>query len=448
MGDHSGLKPGALTGLLSLVTDIKKGEAKRALALTLNFFLLFTAYYTIKPIREALILSLENGAEIKSAASGYQALAFMVIVPVYSVVASRFSGRGILIFVYLFLTSNLFVFIYLNTISFQYLSVLFFLWVGMFNLLTISQTWSLCNDIYTEEQGKRLFPLIAFGAASGAVFGPLVFGSVTSSDSLTWPLLIAAALLIACSALVRFSTPEQTAKQLPVSLESTWKRLSGGFGLVFTNRYLVLIAFLVLIINLVNTNSEYMLGKLVAEHAKEQVAAGLAEGATVNMVIGAFFARFFFWVNLIVLVMQLFVVSRVVRYYGVHAALFALPILALLSYSIILILPILPIIRVVKIMENATDYSLNNTSREILFLPLSRNEKYKAKIAIDTFFWRGGDALSNVAVRIITGIFGLGITAFAGLNAVLVIVWLFIVYRIMAYRRKNLPNSRLGGNPS
>jgi AAA family ATP:ADP antiporter len=438
MSDHSASKPGALTSVLSLVTNIKKGEAKRALALTLNFFLLFTAYYTIKPIREALILSLENGAEIKSNASGYQALAFMVIVPLYSALASRFSGRGILIFIYLFLTSNLLAFIYLSTISFQYLGVLFFLWVGMFNLLTISQTWSLCNDIYTEEQGKRLFPLIAFGAASGAVFGPLVFGSFTSSDNLTWPMVIAAVLLGTCSVLVRFATPVETAKRLPVSFGSTWKRISGGFGLVFTNRYLVLIAFLILIINLVNTNSEYMLGKLVAEHAKEQVAAGLAEGATVKMLIGSFFGRFFFWVNVIVLVMQLFVVSRIVKHFGVHAALFALPILALLSYSIILILPILPIIRVVKIMENATDYSLNNTSREILFLPLSRNEKYKAKIAIDTFFWRGGDALSNVAVRIITGIFGLGITAFAGLNAVLVIVWLFIVYRIMAYRKQRV----------
>jgi AAA family ATP:ADP antiporter len=436
MSDHSDPKPGTLTGILSLVTNIKQGEAKRALALTLNFFLLFTAYYTIKPIREALILSLENGAELKSHASGYQALAFMVIVPLYGALASRFSGRGILLFVYLFLTSNLFVFMYLNAIAFPYLGLLFFVWVGIFNLLTISQTWSLCNDIYTEEQGKRLFPLIAFGAASGAVFGPLVFGSFTSSDNLLWPMLIAAVLLITCSVLVRLTTPTETAKRLPQSLGSTWKRMSGGFGLVFTNRYLVLIAFLVLIINLVNTNSEYMLGKLVAEHAKEQVAAGLADGATVKMLIGSFFGRFFFWVNLIVLIMQLFVVSRVVRHFGVHAALFALPILALLSYSIILILPILPIIRVVKIMENATDYSLNNTAREILFLPLSRDEKYKAKMAIDTFFWRGGDALSNVAVRIITGIFGLGITAFAGLNAVLVIVWLFIVYRIMIYRKQ------------
>ena len=145
--------------------------------------------------------------------------------------------------------------------------------------------------------------------------------------------------------------------------------------------------------------------------------------------------------NLVVLVMQLFVVSRVVRYFGVHAALFALPILALLSYSVILILPILPIIRLVKIAENATDYSLNNTTREILFLPLSRDEKYKAKIAIDTFFWRGGDALSNVAVRIITGVFGLGVTAFAGLNVILVMVWLFIIYRIVVVRRKNLPLS-------
>ena len=76
MSEYANRKPGGLAGALSLVTDVQHGEAQRALALTLNFFLLFTAYYTIKPIREALILSLENGAVIKSHASGFQALAY------------------------------------------------------------------------------------------------------------------------------------------------------------------------------------------------------------------------------------------------------------------------------------------------------------------------------------------------------------------------------------
>jgi AAA family ATP:ADP antiporter len=442
MNSPAAARTGGLAGILTLITAVREGEAGRALLLTLNFFLLFTAYYMIKPVRESLILSLNSGAEIKSAAGGIQAVLFMALVPAYGALANRFTGRGILIFIYLFLASNLLVFAALGRAGFPYLGIAFFLWLGMFNLLIVSQTWSLCSDIYNPEQGKRLFPLIAVGATSGAVFGSLVLMSVIRTKDLFWPLTVAAVLLVACSLIVRLAAPDAStaAKRLPKSEGSPWKRLSGGFGLIFSNRYLMLVALFVLLANFVNTNSEYMLGKLVAEHAKKLAASGLAGGASPEVLIGAFYGNFLFWVSIIVLILQLFVVSRVVRHFGIRTALLAVPVLALFSYSIILFLPILPLIRVVKIMENSTDYSLNNTAREILFLPVSREEKYKAKFAVDTCFWRSGDALSTVAVLSMAGVLGLGVTALAGLNAILVIGWIYVVWRISA-RRKSLLNS-------
>ncbi|MCP4606913.1 MAG: MFS transporter [Proteobacteria bacterium] len=429
---------GSLAGILAPITVVKNGEARRALLIAFNFFLLFTAYYMIKPIRESLILSLNSGAEIKSVASGIQAVAFMALVPAYSALAGRFSGRGILIFVYLFLASNLLIFTALLWIGFPYLGIIFFLWVGIFNLLIISQMWSLCNDIYTPEQGKRLFPLIAVGATSGAVFGSLILSHIIHNRGLYWPMIIATGLLVVCSAIVHLATRDTSpaAARLPTAEGSPWKRLSGGFGLVFSNRYLTLVALFVLLTNFVNTNSEYMLGKLVSEYADEQVRSGLAAGVTQEEIIRAFYARFFFWVNISVLVLQLFIVSRVIRHFGVRFALLALPFLALINYSLIIFLPLLPVIFLVKILENSTDYSLNHTAREILFLPVLREEKYKAKFAVDTCFWRGGDALSGLlAVPIIVVALGLGITAIAGLNTIAIILWIVIIQRVSARRR-------------
>ncbi|MCP4675048.1 MAG: hypothetical protein GY854_06000 [Deltaproteobacteria bacterium] len=433
-------RPGGVAGVLSPITSVREGEAGRALLLTLNFFLLFTAYYMIKPVREGLILSLGSGAEIKSYAGGIQAIAFMVLVPAYSSLASRFSGRGILICIYLFLAANLLAFTALGHAGFPFLGIAFFLWVGMFNLLIVSQTWSLCSDIYTPRQGKRLFPLIAFGTASGSVFGSLVLTSTVRDKGLFWPMTVAAVLLIICSVIVRVATPNNSpaARCLPRTEGSPWKRLSGGFGLIFSNRYLTLVALFVLLANFVNTNSEYMLGKLVVEHAREQIASGIASGTSLQVLISTFYSRFYFWISIVQLLVQFFVVSRIVHHFGIKAALLVLPMLALFSYSLILFLPLLPLIRLVKIAENSTNYSLNNTAREILFLPVARQEKYEAKFAVDTCFWRCGDALSMLAVLIMAGALGLGVAAFAGLNAVLVILWIIVVKHISARRRELL----------
>ncbi len=443
MSYPKGEQPSRWTAVLSPITTVHSSEVGKVLLITLNFFILFTAYYMIKPIREGLILSMDSGAEIKSYAGGIQALAFMFLVPIYGVLASLFSGRGILIFVYIFVASTLLIFMALGMAGLPYIGVVFFLWVGMFNLLVISQTWSLCNDMYKEEQGKRLFPLIALGTNLGAVFGSQILSTQIHTLGLFWPMAIAAGLLFVCAVIVRLTVPDDfpAAKRLPLSQESPWKRLLGGFSLIAANRYLMLVALLILIINFVNTTSEYMLGKLVADHFKSQAALGLIAEADVGILIGAFFSRFFFWMNIIVVVLQLFLVSRIIRVLGPQTALFALPILALLSYSLILIIPILSIVMMVKLVENSTDYSLNNTAREMLFLPLTRVEKYKAKFATDTFFWRGGDALSSVAVAIMSSILGLGISAFAGLNAVVVLVWIVLVRRISIRQKAVLSES-------
>jgi AAA family ATP:ADP antiporter len=140
-------------------------------------------------------------------------------------------------------------------------------------------------------------------------------------------------------------------------------------------------------------------------------------------------------VNLVGFLLQLFVTSRVIRFLGVRGALFILPALALINYSIIAVAPILAVVRIGKILENSTDYSIQNTLRQALFLPTSREAKYKAKAAIDTFFTRAGDVLSAgfVALGQVTGV---ATPVFAALNVGLTGVWLWVAGQIAKEHRK------------
>ncbi|MEJ2484009.1 MAG: LEA type 2 family protein [Gemmatimonadota bacterium] len=198
----------------------------------------------------------------------------------------------------------------------------------------------------------------------------------------------------------------------------------GAFSLVFRSRYLLLIALLVLFMNWVNTTGQYILDSVVEDAARGGVAAVTANGQSVGQYIGSFYSDFFAVVNVAGLLLQLFVVSRIVKYLGIRIAILFLPIIALGSYGLIAFLPVLGIVRWAKTAENSTDYSLQNTVRQTLFLPLTRDQKYKAKQAIDAFFWRAGDVLSALLVWVGTTWLALSASGFAKFNMVLVLIWL------------------------
>jgi AAA family ATP:ADP antiporter len=126
------------------------------------------------------------------------------------------------------------------------------------------------------------------------------------------------------------------------------------------------------------------------------------------------------------MLLQLFVVSRVVKYLGVPVALCIVPLVALGSYATAAFIPSLAIMRWVKTAENSVDYSLMNTIRQMLFLPTTREEKYKAKQVIDSFVVRAGDVLAAVTVYLGTTFFALSVSQFAWINAALVVVWLIL----------------------
>ncbi|HEY8196896.1 MAG TPA: hypothetical protein VIG04_07960, partial [Gemmatimonadales bacterium] len=231
----------------------------------------------------------------------------------------------------------------------------------------------------------------------------------------------------------------EDAQQLTVSLPGTGPvSRRGTFRLVFGSRYLLLIALLMLVVNWVNTTGEYILGRTVADAAVAAVNSGTAGGLGVPEYIGRFYSEFFLVVNVVGLVLQLFVVSRVLKYFGVKVAVLVLPLIALTGYTILAFAPILALVRAVKIAENATDYSIQNTVRNVLFLPTSRDEKYKAKQAIDSFFWRAGDVMSAALVYVGVTMLGMGTTGFARVNLVLAGIWVMLALAVgREYARKS-----------
>jgi AAA family ATP:ADP antiporter len=181
---------------LRMFSDVRAGESGTVLLLGLNVFLILTAYYFIKPVREALILE-SGGAEIKAYSSAGQALLLLGIVPIYGVLAGRLPRKKLINVVTIFFAACMVAFYLIGQAagSSLTLALVFFLWIGIFNLMVIAQFWSFANDIYTTEEGERLFPIVAVGASAGAVVGSWLSGGVISAFGVLLPLLIAAGVL-------------------------------------------------------------------------------------------------------------------------------------------------------------------------------------------------------------------------------------------------------------
>ena len=212
----------------------------------------------------------------------------------------------------------------------------------------------------------------------------------------------------------------------------------GGFELIWNDRYLFWIAVLIILLNVVNTTGGYVLNKLIVAEAASRFGTAPDSVAASRQFTTAFSGSIIATVNLVGFLLQLFVTSRVIRHVGVRGALFVLPVLALINYSIMAVAPVLAVVRIGKIMENSTDYSLQNTLRQALFLPTSREAKYKAKAAIDTFCVRAGDVVSAGFVAL-GQILGLAVPVFAAINVVLTAAWLWVAGQIAReHRRKTV----------
>jgi AAA family ATP:ADP antiporter len=388
----------------------------------------------LKTVREALILT-EGGAYVKAYSSAGQAALLMLLVPLYGYVGTKVVRIRLLSGLLLFFIVNLGLFSFFGANGARE-GVVFYIWVGIFNVFIVSQVWAFANDIYTEGQGKRLFPMIGVGSSVGAWLGAQGAERLVSAVNMTpYQLqLLAGAILVVCGGLLIAVNSISTRNAIPeIASHAKQKLASGdGFAMIFRDRYLTWIAILIVLLNVVNSTGEFLLGDLVTRQA-HALHAGNPEAQ--KQFVGSFYGSFFANVNLLGLLVQLFVVSRLLPKLGVRKALYVMPCISLVSYSMAGLVPVLGLIRWGKTLENATDYSLQNTLRQALFLPTSREAKYKAKAAIDTFFMRFGDVLQAGLVRLGAQL-QLAVSGFAWINVCLTLVWLFAVTRLSREHRR------------
>ena len=150
----------------------------------------------------------------------------------------------------------------------------------------------------------------------------------------------------------------------------------------------------------------------------------------------AFYGNFFTWVNGVALFLQAVVASRLLKYGGFGALLMLLPVVALFSYSAMAIVPVLAVVKLMKVAENSTDYSINNTARHVLWLPVASEVKFKGKPTIDSLFARVGDGMAALTVLIGVNVLALATGAFFAFSAALVFVWIFYALRVVREHKR------------
>jgi AAA family ATP:ADP antiporter len=433
---------GLIERLLAPIAEVQPGEAVGVLLLTAAMFFLLSGYYLLKTAREIFILS-EGGAEVKSYASAGQAVLLLILVPAYGAFASRVNRVQLVTWIPLFFAANVLLFVIAVRNGLQ-VGIVYFLWVGIFNVMVTAQFWAFATDLYTPEQGKRLFPLIGVGSSVGAWLGSVRAGQLVKTSGPVGLLLGGAVTLVVCVMLARLAET-RVRRQPRAAAVAPDEPLGGGksgFAMLLSDRYLLLIAGLILLLNVVNTGGEYLFGRYIVENAAKLYGAGTDHAAARGQFIGEQYSALFSHVNLIGFVLQLFVVSRLFKYLGVGRSLFIHPLVTGIGYLLMLFSSSFAGMRVLKTVDNSLDYSLGNTSKQALWLPTSRQAKYKAKQAVDSFVVRAGDVLS--AVIVYAGeLAAFAMPVFLALNLVLTVAWIAVVAllnrRLAAPRDQSAP---------
>jgi AAA family ATP:ADP antiporter len=438
-------KPGPFDRLLGVFTDVRPGEGARAVTMLVNIFLILVSYYIIKTVREPLILTTDvpewlkalgiaGPAEVKTYAAAGQALVLMGFVPAYSWFASRVDRMKLVFGVTAFFVANILLFAVAVHAEVDHIGVFYYIWVGLFSLSIVAQFWSYANDIYTKDAGNRLFPVIGVGMTAGSPVGAWIAERMFHAHLSPHLMLYLAAALLASTAALYFFVNRAGATTRQAAAAKAAIGGKGAFTLVFSSRYIRLMVVLFILLNIVNTVGEYILSHMVVAHAAEAAAADPSFDK--NAYIGAFYGSYFLWVNIAAVLLQMFVAPRLVKRFGLAGVLFALPFIALGAYGFVALGATIAIVRWAKTAENGTDYSVMNTARQLLWLPTSREEKYKAKQAIDSFFVRLGDLTAAFVVFAGTSWLALEARGFAIVNVVFVLVWLGLAVVLLRENRR------------
>lgn len=407
--------------LLAPIVDVRRRELIPMLISAVWIFLAITAYYIIKPIRGQVLQEL-IGVDSKPTALISTTIFIGFFAYGYGKIVTRVDRKRLVIGTYLVFLGCIAAFAAALPRAGAITGYVFFVWVSTFSVMIVSQFWALAADVWSKEEGARLFGFIGLGTVSGGIAGTTV--TKLAKELPTWQMLIVSGgILAVCLVLsvyiLRFGAEKHEHAAAPEPSQEKQPEVN-AISMVLGSPYLRLIAAMTLVLNLVNSNNEWILDKMFSTE-------GNGDSRT-------FYADFYLWQNAIAAFIQFFLTGRIQRRFGARVALLFLPVVGVLGGSAFLLVPTLAVIRALKISENATDYSIQSNTREFLYLPTTKIEKYAAKNVNDTFVVRIGDLLAagsiEVAKILLQSFPGGGLRMLVAADVVLALVWIGIVLRI------------------
>ncbi len=402
--------------------QVEAGEGRALLWSFAYFFALLCSYYIIRPLRDEM--GILGGIENLQWLFTGTLLAMTAAVPLFGWVSSRFPRRQFLPCVYLFFIAMLLLFYALMDAqgASAWVARAFFIWVSVFNLFVVSVFWSFMTDLYSNKQARRLFGFIAAGGTVGALTGPALTAFLVQPLGARNLLLVSAFFLVfAIVSIARLSA--WSGSKTPVKQEPSGKgdeKLIGGgiwsgITLVVRSPYLLGIGLLMLLFTTLATFLYFMQAQIISD--------AFADSAQRTAV----FASIDLAVNALTLLFQVFLTSRLIKWFGLAVVLAIIPILLATGFLVLGTAPLLAVLLVVQVIRRAGNYAIMRPAREMLYVVLTREEKYKAKNFIDTFVYRSGDALSAWVYAGMRSA-GLSLSGIAWVAVPLALLWAWVAF--------------------
>lgn len=397
------------------------------------FFCVLSSYYMLRPMREAM--GVESGVETIPLLFSTTFLVMLVASPLFSWIASRYPRKRFLPWVYYFFAANILLF-YLafswavnNEISFVWIGRVFFVWISVFNLFVVSVFWSFMADIYTREQGRRLFGVISAGGSAGALAGPFVTSWLVVPLGFQNLLPVSAGLLLIgvfCIHRLKHWVAAEHDQEITATAASE-KPLGGsafdGIQHVAQSKYFGAITAKSILASLLGTALYMFMNALVADAIQGADARtrlfGLIDGAT----------------GVVSLLLQLFVVKHAVRTLGIGVTLSIMPLVSALGFLLLAAQPVIAVVALFQATRRAIGFGLSKPCTDMLYSVVAPDEKYKAKNFIDTAVYRGGDLVGTWSVK---AVWGFGIPAISAAMVPFALLWAGIaIWLGREYRRRD-----------
>jgi AAA family ATP:ADP antiporter len=406
---------------------VEPGELQALLWSFTYFFALLCSYYIIRPMRDEM--GIAGGVDKLHWMFTGTFLAMLTSVPLFGWVARRFPVRQFLPYVYYFFIADLILFFVLfkSNITDAYVARAFFIWTSVFNLFIVSVFWSFMADVFNNDQARRLFGIIAAGGTAGALTGPVLTAVLVNPLGPSNMLLISVAFLaVAVGCIHRIVAwknsigPDSGKVEQPAKAgrdRAIGGSILAGIRLVFSSSYLVGICMLILLYTTLATFLYFQQAQIVRDTFDDPANRT------------ALFAAMDFAVNFLTIITQLLLTSRIVGKWGLSWALALMPLLLGIGFLLLGMMPALGILITVQVLRRAGNYAVMRPAREMLYVVLGKEEKYKAKNFIDTVVYRGGDAVSAWAYAGLK-IAGFSLAVIALIAVPLAGVWAWISFKL------------------